>query len=117
MQHPLSFLLDTSSTYDFVCCTFTSAWTQVSVDLKHQLSHDSAVCAVRFSNSGLSLATGCKKAAHMYSVATGEKTGSFLIDSECYIRSVCFSPDDKQVYMDKFWSESYYGLFAARDGC
>jgi len=70
---------------------------QVSVDLKHQLSHDSAVCAVRFSNSGLSLATGCKKAAHMYSVATGEKTGSFLIDSECYIRSVCFSPDDKQL--------------------
>jgi glucose repression regulatory protein TUP1 len=70
---------------------------QVSVDLKHQLAHDSAVCAVRFSNSGQSLATGCKKAAYMYSVISGERTGTFLIDSECYIRSVCFSPDDKQL--------------------
>jgi len=83
----------------------TSSWTltkktgkpEVTVDLKHQLSHDSAVCAVRFSNSGQSLATGCKMAAHMYDVNTGEKTGVFVIDSECYIRSVCFSPDDKQL--------------------
>jgi len=70
---------------------------KVTVDLKHQLSHDSAVCSVRFSNSGQSLATGCKKAAHVYNVHSGEKTGIYTIDSECYIRSVCFSPDDKQL--------------------
>jgi len=70
---------------------------KVAVDLKHQLSHDSAVCSVRFSNSGQSLATGCKKAAHIYNVLTGEKTGLFTMESECYIRSVCFSPDDKQL--------------------
>jgi len=43
------------------------------------------------------LATGCKKAAFVYSVDTSEKTGVYTIDSDCYIRSVCFSPDDSQL--------------------
>jgi len=43
------------------------------------------------------LATGCKKAAYIYNVVSGEKTGTFSIDFDCYIRSVCFSPDDKQL--------------------
>jgi len=83
-----------SSTSWSLSCT-GSGNSKVSVDLKHQLTHDSAVCSVRFSNSGSTLATGCKKAAYVYDVKSGERTGVFSIDTECYIRSVCFSPDDK----------------------
>ena len=67
------------------------------LDLKQQLSHDSAVCAIRFSNSGTMLATGCKKSAYVFSVETGERTRVFTIENDCYIRSVCFSPDDSQL--------------------
>lgn len=70
---------------------------KVSLAFKHQLTHDSAVCSVRFSNSGQHLATGCKKAAFIYDVSSGEKTGMYSIEPECYIRSVCFSPDDRQL--------------------
>jgi glucose repression regulatory protein TUP1 len=76
------------------------------------------VCCVRFSQDGEYLATGCNRVAQIFNVKNGSKTWyiyctfweevahglrSSLIDEntyktgDLYIRSVCFSPDGKQL--------------------
>eukprot|EP01117_Protostelium_nocturnum_P017710 TRINITY_DN725_c0_g1_i1.p1 TRINITY_DN725_c0_g1~~TRINITY_DN725_c0_g1_i1.p1 ORF type:complete len:572 (+),score=177.06 TRINITY_DN725_c0_g1_i1:372-2087(+) len=73
--------------------------TNLNIDLSHNLDHSSVVCCVRFSNDGKHLATGCNKSAQIYDVTTGEKIHTFAEDpnkeGDLYIRSVCFSPDNK----------------------
>ncbi|PRP74635.1 transcriptional repressor TUP1 [Planoprotostelium fungivorum] len=73
--------------------------TNLNIDLSHNLDHSSVVCCVRFSNDGKHLATGCNKSAQIYDVQTGEKVYTFSEDpgkdGDLYIRSVCFSPDNK----------------------
>jgi glucose repression regulatory protein TUP1 len=76
------------------------------------------VCCVRFSQDGEYLATGCNRVAQIFNVKNGSKTWyiycpfweavaqglhSILVDEstsktgDLYIRSVCFSPDGKQL--------------------
>lgn len=72
----------------------------LDVDLVHTLQHESVACCVRFSHDGKYVATGCNWSAQIYDVTTGEKVCVLLDESidlsgDMYIRSVCFSPDDK----------------------
>lgn len=93
----------------------------ITVDLSHNLDHQGVVCCVRFSNSGKHLATGCSRLAQIYDVDTGQRVQVFNIENdssgpiaaasgdgnsngkaishrenlESYVRSVCFSPDDR----------------------
>jgi len=73
--------------------------TNLNIDLMSTLEHSSVVCCVRFSNDGKYLASGCNKSAQIYDVETGEKAYTFSEDigkdGDLYIRSVCFSPDNK----------------------
>lgn len=73
--------------------------TNLNIDLAHSLDHSSVVCYVKFSNDGKHLATGSNKSAQIFDVETGVKVHSFcedpLKDGDLYIRSVCFSPDNK----------------------
>jgi len=76
-----------------------NAQPNLSVDLTHNLEHNSVVCCVKFSEDGKYLATGCNRGAHIYDVDTGDKSYAFSEDvtkeGDLYIRSVCFSPDGK----------------------
>jgi len=73
--------------------------TDLNIDLLHNLEHSSVVCCVKFSNDGKSLATGCNKSAQIFDVETGERIHLFsedpLKEGDLYIRSVCFSPDNR----------------------
>eukprot|EP01116_Phalansterium_solitarium_P022086 TRINITY_DN7167_c0_g1_i1.p1 TRINITY_DN7167_c0_g1~~TRINITY_DN7167_c0_g1_i1.p1 ORF type:complete len:528 (+),score=145.38 TRINITY_DN7167_c0_g1_i1:136-1719(+) len=73
--------------------------TNLNVDLLHTLDHASVVCCVKFSNDGRYLATGCNRSAQLFDVETGEKIFTFAEDinkdGDLYIRSVCFSPDNR----------------------
>jgi len=73
--------------------------TNLNIDLAHNLEHSSVVCCVKFSNDGKTLATGCNKSAQIYDSETGEKLHTFTDESgkdgDLYIRSVCFSPDNR----------------------
>eukprot|EP01114_Cavostelium_apophysatum_P005765 TRINITY_DN1693_c0_g1_i1.p1 TRINITY_DN1693_c0_g1~~TRINITY_DN1693_c0_g1_i1.p1 ORF type:complete len:555 (-),score=136.22 TRINITY_DN1693_c0_g1_i1:147-1811(-) len=74
--------------------------TNLVVDLAHNLEHQSVVCCVKFSNDGKYLATGCNKSAQLYDSQSGEKIHTFsdencAKDGDLYIRSVCFSPDNR----------------------
>jgi len=73
--------------------------TNLMIDLAHSVDHSSVVCCVKFSNDGKCLATGCNKSAQIYDVESGAKINTFsedpLKDGDLYIRSVCFSPDNK----------------------
>jgi len=88
-----------SAGVDWIVGYNPSVATNLSVDLLHNFDHSSVVCCVRFSNDGKSLATGCNKSAQIFDVETGEKIYSFSEDAakdgDLYIRSVCFSPDNK----------------------
>ncbi|KAI0191452.1 WD40-repeat-containing domain protein [Xylaria flabelliformis] len=71
----------------------------LDVDLIHTLSHETVVCCVRFSHDGKHVATGCDHSAQIYDVCSGEKVCVLQEDidiiGDMYIKSVCFSPDDK----------------------
>lgn len=73
--------------------------TSINIDLMHNLEHSSVVCCVKFSNDGKCIATGCNKSAQIYDVESGEKIHTFSEDTgkdgDLYIRSVCFSPDNR----------------------
>lgn len=73
--------------------------TTMELELSHTLDHPSVVCCVRFSNDGKCLATGCNKSAQIYDAKSGNKIHSFTEDPgkgiDLYIRSVCFSPDNR----------------------
>lgn len=76
-----------------------SVQTSINIDLMHNLEHSSVVCCVKFSNDGKCIATGCNKSAQIYDVESGEKIHTFSEDTgkdgDLYIRSVCFSPDNR----------------------
>lgn len=73
--------------------------TNLNINLMHTLEHQSVVCCVKFSSDGKWMSTGCNKSAQIYDVETGEKVHTFsediAKDGDLYIRSVCFSPDNK----------------------
>lgn len=89
---------DTSSV-DWIVGYNPSVPTNFNIGLMHNLDHSSVVCCVKFSNDGKNLATGCNRSAQIYDVETGEKVHTFTEDEnvpgDLYIRSVCFSPDNK----------------------
>ncbi|WBW71218.1 transcriptional corepressor Tup12 [Schizosaccharomyces osmophilus] len=72
----------------------------ISVRLLHTLEHTSVICYVRFSADGKYLATGCNRAAMVFSVETGQLVNLLQEESaeregDLYVRSVAFSPDGK----------------------
>ncbi|PWN51757.1 WD40 repeat-like protein [Violaceomyces palustris] len=74
----------------------------LDVNLVHTFIHESVVCCVRFSADGKFLATGCNRSAQIYDTKTGAKTCVLTDQSanskgDLYIRSVCFSPDGKNL--------------------
>jgi glucose repression regulatory protein TUP1 len=87
------------STSDWIVGINPGVPTDLHIDLLHNLEHTSVVCYVKFSNDGKHLATGCNKSAQIFDVETGEKVHIFseeaAKDGDLYIRSVCFSPDDR----------------------
>eukprot|EP01118_Nematostelium_gracile_P005835 TRINITY_DN1862_c0_g1_i1.p1 TRINITY_DN1862_c0_g1~~TRINITY_DN1862_c0_g1_i1.p1 ORF type:complete len:603 (+),score=133.99 TRINITY_DN1862_c0_g1_i1:244-1809(+) len=88
-----------ASSLDWIVGYNPSVHTNLNIDLAHTLDHSSVVCCVKFSNDGKCLATGCNKSAQVYDVDTGAKIHLFSEDlnkeGDLYIRSVCFSPDNK----------------------
>jgi len=89
------------SQLDYIIGYNPNAQAKESIELLHTLPHSSVVCSVKFSLDGQYLASGSNRSAQVYDVATGEKTMTFNADdslpqgSNLYIRSVCFSPDNK----------------------
>ncbi|KAK5635064.1 hypothetical protein RRF57_010776 [Xylaria bambusicola] len=80
--------------------TFDSNVRVLDVDLIHTLSHENVFCHVRFSHDGTYLATACERSAQIYDVSTGVETCILQPDygdatGDLYMRSLCFSPDDK----------------------
>ncbi|KAJ3100596.1 general transcription repressor [Phlyctochytrium planicorne] len=93
------------------------AGVRFKIDQVHALDHRSVVCCVRFSPDGRFLATGSNKKAQVYDVWTGAclhlletsqddhhhypgEVAPKLEDgpaSDLYVRSVCFSPDSKNL--------------------
>lgn len=73
--------------------------TSLNIDLLHNLEHTSVVCCVKFSNDGKYLATGCNRSAQIFDVDSGQRIHEFSEDinkdGDLYIRSVCFSPDNR----------------------
>lgn len=95
----------------------------ISVDLAHNFDHQGVVCCVRFSNSGKHMATGSSRLAQIYDVDTGQRVQAYNTENnssgsiaatqasgdsisngkaishrenlESYVRSMCFSPDDR----------------------
>jgi glucose repression regulatory protein TUP1 len=90
---------DPGSGLDWIVGYNPGVQTNLNIDLAHSLDHSSVVCCVKFSNDGKCLSTGCNKSAQIYDVETGAKIHTFsedpLKDGDLYIRSVCFSPDNK----------------------
>jgi glucose repression regulatory protein TUP1 len=73
---------------------------RLSVELVHNLAHQSVVCCVRFSHDGRFVATGCNRSAQIFDVYSGKQVchlqdNSNNLDGDLYIRSVCFSPDGR----------------------
>ncbi|KAM0437529.1 hypothetical protein ACHAPT_001893 [Fusarium lateritium] len=73
----------------------------LDVDLVHSLDHESVVCCVKFSQDGKYVATCCNRSAQIFDVQTGERICTLEdhnvpdTTADCYIRSVCFSPDGR----------------------
>lgn len=99
MKHPSKTQDENGSILDWIVGYNPGVQTNLNIDLAHSLDHSSVVCCVKFSNDGKHLATGCNKSAQIYDVETGVKVHTFseepLKDGDLYIRSVCFSPDNK----------------------
>lgn len=94
---------------------------ELDIDLIHSLDHFSVVCCVRFSKSGEYIATGSNKTTQVFNVKTGELIAKLTDENssgaddvgeggqrnegvasvssnssgDLYIRSLCFSPDDR----------------------
>lgn len=100
---------------DWITISNTKSDKKIDVDLLHTFEHKEIVCSVKFSFCGLYFATGTNKIAKVFEVETGKlvsvlSTESINVDTEVYIRSLCFSInslflftgcEDKKV---KMWS-------------
>ncbi|EEB09699.1 transcriptional corepressor Tup12 [Schizosaccharomyces japonicus yFS275] len=72
----------------------------IAINLLHTLEHTSVICCVKFSHDGKLLATGCNRAALVFSVETGQllthlQEESSEKEGDLYVRSVAFSADGK----------------------
>lgn len=73
----------------------------VDIRLQHVLQHDSVVCCVTIDPHDRRLATGCNHAARVFDLQTGDSLcylpHALQVEGDCFVRSVCFSPDGTQL--------------------
>lgn len=97
----LSSPLKSKTVEDWGAIFNTRAKPAVDIHLQHILQHDSIVCSVGIDRHGRRLATGCNRTARIFNLQTGENLCYLQHQppevGECYVRSVCFSPDGTQL--------------------
>lgn len=90
--------------YDWLVVYNPKVQRSVTIDLQHNLPHESVVCCVRFSPDGRILATGGNRLINLWSVASGEKLACLQDEQQQqqqsnqpdqYVRSLAFTPDSR----------------------
>lgn len=90
-----------ASPYDWLTVYSQKVAKALSIDLAQTVTQDSVVCSVRFSHDGRLVACGGNRAVAVFEVLTGRRvctlSDTVERDGDLYMRSVCFSPDDRLV--------------------
>lgn len=93
---------DGSGAYEWLVVYNPKVPRSLTVNLMHNLLHESVVCAVRFNPTGSLLATGSNRSVRLFNPRTGE-CAAILTDpsmtgtgnEDQFFRTVAFSPDGK----------------------